>query len=97
MITATLELRLKPEAVSGSEGLIRTVLTQTRARKGNLGVDVLIDRDDATHVTVLERWESIEADTAYRAWRQTDEGKSELGTILAGPPVLSIYETSFSL
>ncbi|MDF2442915.1 MAG: hypothetical protein JWR01_1118 [Subtercola sp.] len=97
MITALLELRLKPEAVSGSEGIIRAVLTQTRARPGNLGLDVLVDRDDATHVTIVERWESIEADTAYRAWRLTEEGKSDLGTILAGKPVLTICETSFSL
>ncbi|RFA08000.1 hypothetical protein B7R54_01275 [Subtercola boreus] len=97
MITALLELRLKAEAVPESEAVIRSVLTQTRAREGNLGVDVLIDRADAAHVTIVERWESIEADTAYRAWRATDEGKSSLGTILAGPPVLTLFETAFTL
>jgi hypothetical protein len=38
---------------------------------------------------VVERWESIEADAAYRAWRQTPDGASILGSILAAPPKLS--------
>ena len=50
---------------------------------GCLGVTVLIDSDDPAHVVIYETWESIERDRAYRAWRATPEGASDLGSILA--------------
>jgi hypothetical protein len=34
-------------------------------------------------VVIYETWESIEHDGAYRAWRATPEGASDLGSILA--------------
>jgi quinol monooxygenase YgiN len=97
MITALLELRIAPESLADATRVLTETLQQTRAREGNLGVDVLVDRADPAHITIVERWESIEADDAYRAWRATDEGKSSLGTILAAPPALSVNDTSFSL
>ena len=42
-----------------------------------------------THVVVVEHWESLEADDAYRAWRATPEGASDLRTLLAEPPTLT--------
>ena len=37
-------------------------------------------------MVIYETWESIERDRAYRAWRATPEGASELGSILAAAP-----------
>jgi hypothetical protein len=34
-------------------------------------------------VLVIEKWESIEHDQAYRDWRATPAGASPLGTIVA--------------
>lgn len=88
-ITAILDLRVKPDDAAGAPAVLRNVLTATRNFDGNLGVEVHLDEDDPTHFVVIERWESIEADNAYRAWRQTPDGASTLGIILAGAPTLT--------
>jgi quinol monooxygenase YgiN len=83
-ITSILDLQLKAESVESAPGVIRATLTATRAFPGCLGVTVLVDSDDPAHVILYETWESIERDQAYRAWRATPEGASNLGTIVAG-------------
>ncbi|WP_432520034.1 putative quinol monooxygenase [Kineococcus sp. SYSU DK006] len=90
-ITSVLELTLKPEAVADAPAIITQTLQATRAFEGCLGVDVLVDTDDETRVVLLERWESLEHDDAYRAWRATPEGASQLGTLVAAPPKLTRY------
>jgi quinol monooxygenase YgiN len=92
-ITATLDLRLKPEDLEASYMLVHEVLGQTRAFEGSLGVEVLIDNADPTHLLVVESWRSLEDDAAYRAWR-AGAGKSPLGAVLAGPPTLAMYTPS---
>jgi heme oxygenase (mycobilin-producing) len=96
-VTATLELRLKAEDLEQSYAIVHETLAATRAFDGNLGVDVLIDNTDPTHLLVVESWRSIEDDNAYRAWRATDAGKSDLGSVLAGAPVLTIFTKSADL
>jgi quinol monooxygenase YgiN len=92
-ITAFLELRVKPEALDqGLHAELHGILTDTRAFEGCLGVDVLIDTADPTHIVAVEQWASEEHDAVYRAWRAGD-GKTNLGSFLASPPVL----TKFSL
>jgi quinol monooxygenase YgiN len=92
-ITAFLELRVTPEALDqGLHAELRAILKDTRAFEGCLGVEVLIDTADPTHLVAVERWESEEHDAAYRAWRAGD-GKTNLASFLASPPVL----TKFSL
>jgi heme oxygenase (mycobilin-producing) len=90
-VTALLELQLKPDAVGTADAVMHATLTQTRARPGCVAVTVLVDQNDPTHVVVHEVWESMEADRAYRAWRQTPEGASQLGPVLAGPPKLTWF------
>jgi quinol monooxygenase YgiN len=87
-ITSILELTVKPESVADAARIIDETLKTTRAFPGNLGIDVVVDIDDPAHYVLIERWESVEADDAYRAFRKTPDGASELGTILAGPPRL---------
>jgi quinol monooxygenase YgiN len=90
-ITAFLELRVKPEALEqGLHAELNGILTDTRAFAGCLGVDVLIDNDDPTHLVAVERWASEEADAAYRAWR-LGEGQTNLADYLAVPPVLTKF------
>jgi quinol monooxygenase YgiN len=88
-ITSLLELTLKPESVGDAPAVIRDTLVATRARDGFLDVQVTVDVSDPTHVVLIETWESLEHDSAYRAWRATPEGASSLGTVLASPPVLT--------
>jgi quinol monooxygenase YgiN len=93
-ITAVLDLQLKSEALGIAHGIIHDTLIATRAFPGCFHVGVLVDSKDPAHVVLLETWESIEHDQAYRAWRATPEGASQLGSILAGPPKLTLFTTA---
>ena len=90
-IVAILDLQLKADSLEAAPGIIRTTLTDTRAFPGCLEVTVLIDSDDPTHVVFYETWESIEHDQAYRVWRTTPEGASNLRSILTAAPRLSRF------
>lgn len=81
-VTSLLELTLKPECLEEAPAVIAQVLEATRAFDGSLGVDVVQDVDDPTHVVLVERWESMAHDDAYRAFRATPEGQHALGTII---------------
>jgi len=85
-ITAILDLQLKPEAIAGAREELHRILSDTRKFDGCLGVDVLFDVNDPAHVILIESWESEEHDAAYRAWR-AGPGTSNLGSMLAGPPI----------
>jgi quinol monooxygenase YgiN len=93
-LTATLELRLKADALDSAFEVIHATLTATRAFPGCLGVSVLVDSADPAHVLVLETWESPEADNAYRQWRATPEGASDLGSVIAAAPSLTLYSVA---
>ena len=88
---AVLDLQLKADSLETAHKVIHATLTGTREFPGCLDVTVLVYSDDPAHVVLYERWESIEHDRAYRAWRATAEGASQLGSILAAPPRLSLF------
>jgi quinol monooxygenase YgiN len=90
-ITSILELQLKADSLETASKVIHATLTDTRAFPGCLGVTVLVDSGDPAHVVLYETWESLDHDRAYRAWRATAEGASELGSILAAAPKLSLF------
>jgi quinol monooxygenase YgiN len=93
-ITALLELRVKPETLDqGLHAELHAILRDTRAFEGCLGVDVLIDAADPTHIVAVERWASEEHDAAYRAWRAGD-GQTNLASFLAAPPVLTKFTSA---
>ena len=91
-VTSLLDLRVAPAFLADASTLIADVLVATRAFDGNLGVEVLVDESDPAHYLVVEKWESIAHDDAYRAWRATPEGASALGSILAEAPTLTRFE-----
>ena len=90
-VTAILDLQLKADALDRANDVMRETLTATRAFPGCLGVTVLVDQADPTHVAVYEQWESLAADAAYRKWRATEEGASDLGSVLAAAPTLTLF------
>jgi quinol monooxygenase YgiN len=93
-ITSLLDIQLLPDAPADAEARVSSVLSQTRARPGFVSADVVRDLDDPRHLVVIEVWESLEADDAYRAWRATPEGASELGKLTGGQVGLKRYETT---
>jgi quinol monooxygenase YgiN len=90
-ITATLDLRIKADKLDTAFEVIHETLVSTRAFPGCLYVSVLVDSADPAHVVLFETWESPEADNAYRQWRATPEGASELGSLLATAPSLTLF------
>ncbi len=82
-VVAFLDLRLRPESTVDALAVLGDVLVATRAFDGCLGVEVLVQADDAAHVVVVERWASMEADAAYRAWR-AEQGASALAPYVVG-------------
>lgn len=84
---------LSAAAAAAAPAMLREILAQTRVFDGCLGVDVLIDTEDAAHVILLERWASAEADAVYRQWR-AGAGATELGSLLASAPRISQFETA---
>ncbi len=92
-IIALLELTLRPEAVADAPRVLHETLVATRAFPGCLGVEVLRGADDPSRITVVERWDSPDSDAAYRSWRATPAGASELGSLLAGAPSLTTFTT----
>ena len=83
-VTSLLELNIKPERLDDAERIIDETLVATRGFAGNLGCTVAVDTEDPAHYVIVERWESLEADDAYRAFRATPEGASQLGEITSG-------------
>ena len=90
-ITAILDLQLKADSLETAHKVLHATLTDTRAFPGCLDVKVLVDSADPAHVVLYETWESVEHDQAYRAWRASPEGASELGSILAAAPKLTLF------
>lgn len=91
-ITSLLELHLAPDAPDDVERRVTAILSQTRVRPGLLSAEVVRDLEDPLHLVVVEVWESVEADDAYRAWRATPEGANELGALTGGRIALTRYE-----
>jgi quinol monooxygenase YgiN len=93
-VTVTLELRIKPDSVAAARDVMGRALKQTRAFEGNVGTDVLVDQDDEGHWLIVETWETVEHDEAYRSFRAGEGKVTELPPLLAQPPVKIRYETS---
>ncbi len=94
VIVSILDVRLRPDAPADAEARLTATLAQTRAHPGLVSADVVRDLEDPRHLVVIETWESLEADDAYRAWRATPEGASELGELTGGRITLTRYEAT---
>ena len=92
-LTVLLDLHLKPDNLDSAHADIHTILVDTRAFAGCLGVEVLVGAKDRAHVLLVERWASAEHDAVYRAWR-AGEGATNLGGLLAAAPTVSMFETA---
>jgi len=90
-IAALLEFRFKPEVVDKVSDAMSRTLAVTRQFDGCQRIDVLVDHEDPTRYLLVEVWESMEHDEAYRRFRASPAGASELGPLLAAPPVVMYY------
>lgn len=93
-IVSIVSLSIKPEATSAAADTIRESVALARGFAGNLGIDALQDQADPTRWLLVEKWESEEADAAYRAYRVEAGVKSVLGPILNGAPEITKFDVS---
>jgi quinol monooxygenase YgiN len=66
--------------------LLHDTLAATRVRKGCRGVEVVQHREDPCRVVLVETWESLEDEAAYRQWRASEPPDPNRGAFRAGPP-----------
>ncbi|MCZ4517475.1 antibiotic biosynthesis monooxygenase [Rhodococcus ruber] len=96
-LIATLDFTFKPESLAEARALLRTVLADTRAFEGCLGVEVWVDDENEAHVVAYETWESAEADAKYREFRAGPGKITEMPPLLAAAPVLTKFSVDSSI
>jgi heme oxygenase (mycobilin-producing) len=85
-------MRWSSHKIAEGRAVLHTVLGETRAFDGCLGVKVIEDSTDPAHVVAIEQWESLEKDAAYREWRAgegaaTDGSAKQRATATAPPRI----------
>ncbi|CAN5352653.1 hypothetical protein BH09ACT10_BH09ACT10_20090 [soil metagenome] len=93
-ITAHFSFHLDPTQLEHAYEVIHDSLAATRAFPGNIGVEAWIDNNDPSHMLLIETWESIEADTAYRTWRRSDGTPKESYALFVGTSELTFYSVN---
>ena len=83
------EFTVRDDDLDAARAAVDATLQQTIAFPGSQGVDVLLRDDDPTTYVVVEYWDDLEADTAYRAWRAGDGVPTEFINHLAARPRLT--------
>ena len=91
-VIAILEGSFRPEVLAEAHATLVSAVRETVAFPGCLGVEIIVDRDDPTRWIAYQRWESVEADAAYRAWRAGDGERADLAAFFAEPPILKTYD-----
>jgi heme oxygenase (mycobilin-producing) len=85
-VLVLVEMPAKPDRIDDLKAQLSTTLRDTRAFDGCEGVAVHANQDEPSGLLLLERWASRAHYEKYLAWRQTEEGASSIGEMLAGPP-----------
>lgn len=93
-IIALLDLKLRADKLAEAPDALGRVLAETRSFEGCQSVEVLVDEADETHWVAYERWESADANAKYREWRAGPGQSTELGSLLAGVPSLTMFTVS---
>ena len=93
-VAALLEFRFKPEVLDEVPDAMSRTLAVTRKFDGCQRIDVLVDDEDPSRYLLVEVWDSMEHDEAYRKFRASPAGASELGPLLTAPPVVMYYSVT---
>jgi quinol monooxygenase YgiN len=93
-IVSIVELHYDPAGLESALAGLHTTLADTRAFEGCLSVDVVQNVSDPGHILLVERWESVEKDQAYRAWRASGTAPVPDGPppAMTGPVVVTVSE-----
>ena len=87
-------LEVKANAGTGADmvGTFKSILPDTRAYDGCLGVEVYQNQDDPDVVVLVEKWESKAHYEKYFGWRQETGLVDQLVQAIQGPPSLRYFD-----
>ncbi|MGB1548662.1 MAG: putative quinol monooxygenase [Alphaproteobacteria bacterium] len=71
---------------------LKSMLSDTRARKGALKVHLIEDKDQPADVVIYEEWESRKDHEDYIAWRVERGDMEALGNMLRAEPSIKYYD-----
>lgn len=90
MVTLTLHLKedVAEEVIAGlPEGLKDTV-----AFGGLRSIVVMRNKADPTHIEIVEHWDTLEAHTAYMAWRTESGALDYMNSVVETPPSIDAWD-----
>ena len=91
-ITVLVEFQMKPEAAAQFREDLPGVLEATRARDGNLSIEVLHNQDDPCNTIVFQKWASRPQYESYLQWRMDNGMMEMMEPIAAAPPSVRFYD-----
>jgi len=93
-VTVTVLFPTKPDESDKFHDTLASVLHDTRAFDGCIGVTTHRGLDDPSQILLIEEWESREQYLAYLQWRVETGLLEAIGPMLAGEPVTSFYSNT---
>lgn len=92
MIIAVLGLTFLEGKAEEGFATMHESLKVTRAFDGCISIEVAQDVNDPHKAIVVERWQSLAHDTAYREYATRTGRRAAVAALLDGPPTKSICE-----
>jgi quinol monooxygenase YgiN len=86
-LLVTIEFTALPGGRHDLEFYLTTLLPDTRAFNGCLGVTAFTSETAEDAVVIQERWQSSDAYDAYVAWREQRDDMAPLLQLVSGPPI----------
>lgn len=93
-IIATMDLHVAPGSAPAALAELDAILAETSLRDGFIDVTVIVDHADPEHIVLIEQWESLAHDTAYRAWRRSLPPNEAFAALLIAPPALTHHDVA---
>jgi quinol monooxygenase YgiN len=93
-VTVIASFPTKAEESDTFHDTLASVLPDTRAFEGCIGVTTHRGLDDPSLILLIEEWESREKYLAYFQWRVDTGLLDAIGPMLAGEPVTSFYSNT---
>jgi quinol monooxygenase YgiN len=89
-VISVVDFHIKPPMIEEALRSLGEALADTRAFEGCIGLDVVQDVDDPSHVQLIERWTSVHHNTAYRDWRHGAGASNALSPFVEGAVTVTI-------
>jgi quinol monooxygenase YgiN len=91
-VQAIMELNIKEGRYDDFLDFMTKILPGTRAYKGCVSIEFVRNQDNASHILVLEKWNSREDYEKYLTWRMKSGTASQIGKMIAGEPKLQFFD-----